>query len=80
MNIAGNYIIYEDWRTKWAVIHAMSCSRVGQHGGISRTYPPGTWYSGPFDTQRQAQWKINSDRAGWTQGFCSTCGVGAPTQ
>ena len=75
MNLSGNYVIYQNQPHRRFVIHAVDCSNVGKHGGVSRSYPPNSWYIGPFDTVRQAQWKVDADRDGWTQGSCSRCGA-----
>ena len=73
MNLGGNYIIYENWTLRRLVIHQMGCPQVAKRGGISGTYPPTSWYCGPFGTARQAQWKVKADRRDWTQDTCGTC-------
>ncbi len=73
MQLGGNYIVYENRRTRRVVIHQVGCAHVAKRGGVSGTCPPNSWYCGPFGTTKQAQLKINTDRGDWTQDICGTC-------
>ena len=72
----GEYVVYQDMRWEQARIHKRSCRFIAQHGGVSRNYPPNTWYVGPFLSVEQAQWYLDAYVPEWNHGACSYCGTG----
>ena len=71
----GNYIVYQNRAHKWACIHRRSCSQVAKRGGVSRIYPPASWYGGPFLSVKHAQWYLDEYLSEWNHGTCSYCGT-----
>ena len=69
------YVIYMNRVNPHITVHYQDCSRVGQQGGVSDTYPPTGWYCHGFDEARHARWvaRFMADRTGWPIWGCSTC-------
>lgn len=52
----GEYVVYVNVANKQANIHRADCPFVGMHGGISREYPPTSWYLQGFDVKKNAEY------------------------
>ena len=67
----STYVVYENRVHHRASVHEKSCRFVGQHGAVSKMFPPSGWYSGPFQTRKAAEWK--ADITGYEKIICSVC-------
>ena len=67
-----HYTVYENRVHNYAKVHAVTCSYVKMHGGVSSTIPPtGEWHEG-FETAEAAMNKARS--TGRDVSICSGCG------
>ncbi len=59
-DLEGDYIVYQHPPNESVYIHQRECRQVIQYGGVSKDYPPNTWYVGPLHTFRAAQWNLDA--------------------